>query len=658
MNYGNALLWLPPVAIGIAIGFAVYLIRDTLRRDIGTPEMQRVSAIIYEGALAFMKRQYSTIAWLALGTALIIGFLVARFANAIEVKDVTPLQVGIETSVAFLIGAFLSSVSGIIAMWTAVKSNVRVAAAARNGVGEALVVALRGGAVSGFLVAALSLLGVWGLFLIYRALHGGDSGSAPFLIIGLGFGASFVALFAQLGGGIFTKAADVGADLVGKIEQDIPEDDPRNPAVVADLVGDNVGDCAGRGADLFESTVAENIGAMILGVAIYKHTQNQNWIMFPLVLASFGIIASLVGVLVTRLKGDEIPMRALNRGFYTSAGLSVLLLLLTTYLMLGSAWLYYFGAGLIGLFNALLFLLITQYYTEGIYRPVKSIMEASRTGAATNIIAGLAVGFETTAAPVVAIAISLLGSFGIGSLAATDIGVEPAVAGLFGTAVATMGMLMPAAYILAMDTFGPIADNAGGIVEMSNAPDEVRAGTDALDAAGNTTKALTKGYAIGSAALAAFLLFSAYLDKVGVIIENKWSGKGLSEAQIAEKVAASRVVDLGQVEVFIGALMGAMFVFLFASLAIRAVGQAAEAMIKEVRRQFRENPGIMLGTSDPDYKQAIDISTRAALAPDDRAGTLGSGNADCRRRDFRPDSRRCHAHGRHHRRYFSRALDE
>ena len=625
MNYGNALLWLPPVAIGIAIGFAVYLIRDTLRRDVGTPEMQRVSAIIYEGALAFMKRQYSTIAWMALGTAIIIGFLVARFAGAIEVKDVTPLQIGIETSVAFLIGAFLSSVSGIIAMWTAVKSNVRVAAAARNGVGEALLVALRGGAVSGFLVTALSLLGVWGLFLIYRALHGGDSGSAPFLIIGLGFGASFVALFAQLGGGIFTKAADVGADLVGKIEQDIPEDDPRNPAVVADLVGDNVGDCAGRGADLFESTVAENIGAMILGVAIYKHTQNQNWIMFPLVLASFGIIASLVGVLVTRLKGDEIPMRALNRGFYTSAGLSVLLLLLTTKLMLGSAWLYYFGAGLIGLFNALLFLLITQYYTEGIYRPVKSIMEASRTGAATNIIAGLAVGFETTAAPVVAIAISLLGSFGIGSLAATDIGVEPAVAGLFGTAVATMGMLMPAAYVLAMDTFGPIADNAGGIVEMSNAPDEVRAGTDALDAAGNTTKALTKGYAIGSAALAAFLLFSAYLDKVGVIIENKWSGKGLSEAQIAEKVAASRVVDLGQVEVFIGALMGAMLVFLFASLAIRAVGQAAEAMIKEVRRQFRENPGIMLGTSDPDYKQAIDISTRAALRQMIAPGLLALG---------------------------------
>lgn len=614
MNFAKELLWLPPVAIVIAMVFATYLIRDTLRRDTGTDEMQHVSGVIYEGAIAFLKRQYSTIAALALATALIIGFLVAQFSYAVEVKGVSAQQLGVETAVAFLIGAFLSSVSGIIAMWTAVKTNVRVAAAARHGVDQALTVALRGGAVSGFLVAALSLLGVWGLFGVYRALHQGDIAAAPFLIIGLGFGASFVALFAQLGGGIYTKAADVGADLVGKLEQDIPEDDPRNPAVIADLVGDNVGDCAGRGADLFESTVAENIGAMILGVALYRHTRSENWILFPLVLASFGIIASLFGLLAARMKDrNEDPMRALNRGFYTTTGLSVLLLLFTTQQLLGTTWLYFFGAGMVGLANAVAFLLITQYYTEGIYRPVKSIMEASRTGAATNIIAGLAVGFETTAMPVIAIAIALMGSFGLGAAAAPQLGVEHAVAGLFGTAVATMGMLMPAAYVLAMDTFGPIADNAGGIVEMSNAPDEVRAGTDALDAAGNTTKALTKGYAIGTAALAAFLLFSAYLDKVAVIIENKWSLRGLGEAEIAAKIAAARVVDLGRVEVFIGALMGAMLVFLFASLAIRAVGHAAEIMITEVRRQFRENPGIMAGTQRPDYRQAVDISTRAAL---------------------------------------------
>jgi K(+)-stimulated pyrophosphate-energized sodium pump len=614
MTLGYELMWLPPAAILVAIGFAAFLIRDVLRRDTGTPEMQHVSGVIYEGAVAFLKRQYTTIALLALGTAVIIGVLVGGFASAIEVDNVTPMQIGIETSIAFLIGAFLSSISGIIAMWTAVKSNVRVAAAAAKGVNEALTVALRGGAVSGFLVVALSLLGVWGLFSTYRIVHHNDIAAAPFLIIGLGFGASFVALFAQLGGGIFTKAADVGADLVGKLEQDIPEDDPRNPAVVADLVGDNVGDCAGRGADLFESTVAENIGAMILGVGLYQATKNEGWILFPLVLASFGIVSSVAGVLVARMRNtQEDPMNALNRGFYTSAALSLVFLALTTYLMLGEAWTYYLGAGIVGLINAVAFLLITQYYTEGVYRPVKSIMDASRTGAATNIIVGLSVGFETTALPAIAIAVALLSSFGLGAAAAGTLHVATAVSGLFGTAVATMGMLMPAAYILAMDTFGPIADNAGGIVEMSNAPDEVRAGTDALDAAGNTTKALTKGYAIGSAALAAFLLFSAYLDKVAHIVEHKMHAQGASDSAIADAVAASRVIDLAQIPVFVGALLGAMLVFLFASLAIKAVGSAAEIMITEVRRQFRENPGIMTGESRPDYRRAVDISTRAAL---------------------------------------------
>jgi K(+)-stimulated pyrophosphate-energized sodium pump len=625
MTLGRELLWIVPVAILVAIGMAIFLIYDVLRRDTGTDEMRAVSETIYEGAIAFLRRQYTTIGLLALATAVILGALIALFDKYIEVSGVSPVQFGIETAAAFLLGALLSSVSGIIAMWTAVKSNVRVAAAARFGVSGTLTVALRGGAVSGFLVVALSLLGVWGLFEIYGRLHN-DLAAAPFLIIGLGFGASFVALFAQLGGGIFTKAADVGADLVGKIEQGIPEDDPRNPAVIADLVGDNVGDCAGRGADLFESTVAENIGAMILGVAIWRVTDNMGWMIFPLVLRSFGIFASMAGIFMARMRSDqENPMNALNRGYYVSAGLSAVFLALCTYIMLGDAWYYFLAAGLIGLANAIAFLLITQYYTEGRYRPVRSIVRASVTGSATNIISGLAGGMETTALPVVAISLALISSYGLGAAAADTLGVTRGVAGIFGTAVATMGMLMTAAYVLAMDTFGPIADNAGGIVEMVQAPEEIRAGTDALDSAGNTTKALTKGYAIGSAALAAFLLFSAYLDKIELVVRTKALANGLAAEEIESMARATHVVDLGKVPVFVGALAGAMLVFLFSSLAIRAVGKAAEGMITEVRRQFASDPGIMEGTSRPDYARAVDISTRAALREMILPGVLAVG---------------------------------
>ncbi len=613
MTVGSGIIWVVPIAIAIALGFAYYLITFVLKQDTGTKEMQKVSDVIYEGAIAFIKRQYSTIGVLAVVTAVVIGVLIAIFDKYIEVPGITPMQFGIQTAIAFLAGAILSSLSGVIAMWTAVKSNVRTASAAQQGVSKALTMALRGGAVSGFLVVALSLLGVWVFYELYGRMIG-NMQSAPFLIVGLGFGASFVALFAQLGGGIYTKAADVGADLVGKVEQGIPEDDPRNPAVVADLVGDNVGDCAGRGADLFESTVAENIGAMILGAAVAKATGNDGWIIFPLVLRSFGIIASLVGVLMATMKDDkEDPMAALNRGFYISTGLSVLFLAMTSFLMLGPAWYYFFGAGLVGLANAVAFLLITQYYTERGYPPVRGIAEASKTGPATNIIAGLAVGFETTALPTIAISAALLSSYWLGSMASETLGVSASRAGMVGTAVATMGMLMTAAYILAMDTFGPIADNAGGIVEMSNAPESVRKGTDALDATGNTTKALTKGYAIGSAALAAFLLFSAYLDKASLVVHAKSIAAGMS-VEVADAAARQmQVVDLGEIKVFVGAMMGAMLVFLFTSLAIKAVGRAAEGMIQEVRRQFKENPGIMKGTSKPDYAKAVDISTKAAL---------------------------------------------
>jgi K(+)-stimulated pyrophosphate-energized sodium pump len=644
-DLAGALTWVIPVAILLAFGFAYWLARNVLDRDMGTAEMQAVGNVIYEGAVAFMRRQYTTILGLALVTAVVIALVIGYFDPFPEAEGVSPMMNGIYTGVAFLIGALLSAVSGVIGMWVAVRSNIRVAAAARTGVSDALTVALRGGAVSGFLVVALSLLGVWGMFEVYgRFIVGGDEWEsvAPFLIVGLGFGASFVALFAQLGGGIFTKAADVGADLVGKVEQNIPEDDPRNPAVVADLVGDNVGDCAGRGADLFESTVAENIGAMILGILLWRATGNSHFILFPLVLRSFGIVSSAVGVLTAQMRSSgENPMSALNRGFYLTTALNVVFLAFTAYAMFGPAWQWFFLAGLIGIGNAVAFLFITQYYTEGGYRPVNTIVEASRTGTATNIISGLAISLETTAAPVVAISVALLASYWAGThahaalVAAGATNLSVAAVGIYATAVATMGMLMNAAYVLAMDTFGPIVDNAGGIVEMSNSPEEVRRGTDALDSAGNTTKALTKGYAIGSAALAAFLLFRAYLDKVAHIVEQR----GVDAPGVAEQIASGMdpqaavhavmesvyVIDLGTVEVFVGALAGAALVFLFASLAIRAVGLAAGGMIAEVRRQFRERPGIMLGTEKPDYARAVDISTRAALKEMVLPGVLAVG---------------------------------
>jgi len=453
------------------------------------------------------------------------------------------------------------------------------------------------------------LLGVGGLYALLKWL-GHDPQKIPFTIVGYGFGASFVALFAQLGGGIYTKAADVGADLVGKLEAGIPEDDPRNPAVIADLVGDNVGDCAGRGADLFESTAAENIGAMILGVSLFPFFGLYG-ILFPLVARAFGLIASIVGVMTVSTPEDGDPMDALNRGYYVTTVLAALGFLGASRYMLysptaPSAWLYFFLCGVIGLLMAQAFVFITQYYTESKYRPVKSIAEASQTGPATNIIAGIAVGLECTAIPTIVISIAIVASYYLGRASGIDPG-HPNHAGLFGTAVATMGMLGTAAYILAMDTFGPITDNAGGIVEMSQQPENIRKKTDRLDAVGNTTKALTKGYAIGSAALAAFLLFSAYLDEVGHY------GKPLESVNIAKP------------EVFVGGLLGAMLVFLFSGLAIRAVGKAAFYVINEVRRQFKADPGILKGTSRPDYGQCVDIVTKGALREMIAPGLLAVG---------------------------------
>jgi K(+)-stimulated pyrophosphate-energized sodium pump len=501
------------------------------------------------------------------------------------------------TTFSFVLGALCSVIAGYIGMWVSIRANIRTASAVRTSLNEGLRIAMRGGAVSGLFVVAMSLLGVGGLYALLEFL-GHDPQKIPFTIVGYGFGASFVALFAQLGGGIYTKAADVGADLVGKVEAGIPEDDPRNPAVIADLVGDNVGDCAGRGADLFESTAAENIGAMILGVGLYPYFGIKG-IVFPLVARALGLLASIVGIMIVKTDENGDPMHALNRGYYITSGLAMVGFFVCAQWLLAvdpakypeaqSAWFYFFLCGVIGILMAQAFVYITQYYTEYKYRPVREIAEASQTGPATNIIAGIAVGFECVAAPVVVISVAIIASYYLG----LNSGIKNA--GLFGTAVATMGMLGTAAYILAMDTFGPITDNAGGIVEMSGQAEEVRRKTDRLDAVGNTTKALTKGYAIGSAALAAFLLFSAYLDEV---------------AHYGHPVEA---VNIAKPEVFVGALLGAMLVFLFSAYAIRAVGKAAYYVINEVRRQFKENPGILQGTVKPDYRRCVDIVTVGAL---------------------------------------------
>ncbi|MBE0611968.1 MAG: V-type H(+)-translocating pyrophosphatase [Dehalococcoidia bacterium] len=680
-----------PLASIAAVFYAAWLARDVLRRDKGTPEMQAVADIILEGANAFLRRQYRTIGALALATSVTVGLIVGIFKDSVEI--------GLLTAVAFVVGALASGVSGYIGMSIAVRANGRTASAAQRSLAEAINTSLRGGAVSGFLVVALSLIGVSSIFAIYSNVLGHPIDDAPFLIVGFGFGASFVALFAQLGGGIYTKAADVGADLVGKVEAGIPEDDPRNAAVIADLVGDNVGDCAGRGADLFESMSAENIGAMILGVSIFAATGRVEWILFPLVLRSFGVFATIAGMLTVPFWAKRIkdPMGALNGGYWVITALSVVGLAIACYAMLDDVWYWYFYCGLVGIATGIAFVYITQYYTAGSWRPVQEIARASRTGAATNIIIGTAVGFETTAVSALTVGAALVGSFVLGQQAELA-NVSNISTGVFGTAVATMGMLMSAAYVLAMDTFGPITDNAGGITEMAEGTrPEAREITDALDTVGNTTKALTKGYAVGSAALAAFLLFTAYLDEVRVefghqaaddagVYAERVRDLGLiqgdeAEARASEEIAAyaddleqrgfedgdietllvadddetaaflrhrledgsisaeqanglvsspsplPRImpINLGKVQVFVGALLGVMLAFLFSSLAIRSVGRAAGAIIDEVRRQFREDPGIMTGETRPDYTRAVDITTAAALREMIAPGVLAVG---------------------------------
>ncbi|MDD5623474.1 MAG: sodium-translocating pyrophosphatase [Candidatus Peribacteraceae bacterium] len=589
-------LFAPILAI-LGLLYSLVFWRHVTHAGNGTPAMQKVAHAISVGARAFIRRQYKTITILALvaGLAMIVAYGLTGAPGE-------GWRRGLEVGISFLLGSLLSGIAGVVSMVVATKANLKTASASRSGVNAALQMALRAGTVSAIVITALSLLGISGLYLFYRFVLHVDVVQIPALIVGYGFGASFVALFAQLGGGIYTKAADVGADLVGKIEAGIPEDDPRNPAVVADLVGDNVGDCAGRGADLFESISAENIGAMVLGVALYS-TFGLKGILFPLILRALGLVATILGIYTVSVRRAEAPMSSMIRGYWFTTALTTLALFVCCALMLSTfnpssiglafrsffdlqnsaPW--FFFCGITGILTSVAFVYITDYYTGKQHRPVQSIAQASTTGHATNIISGTAIGMESTGLTVLTVCVALFASYWFGTQ--TGIGVA---GGLYGTAVATMGMLAMVGFVLAMDMFGPITDNAGGIVEMSKAPEEMRVITDELDATGNTTKALTKGYAVGSAALAAFLLFSAFLE----------------EAHLTS-------VDLAKVPVFIGAFLGAMVVFFFTSLTIRAVGRAAGVIVEEVRKQFRENKGIMEGKTEPDYAAAVDIATKGAL---------------------------------------------
>ena len=608
------------LVVGIALlgmGFAAFFSRSALGEHGGTREMQAVSDAIRAGSEAFLRRQNRTILLLAAGVAAAL-FGVYGFVRKPQTFDPAPkLELAGWMAGAFVVGALFSVLSGYVGMWISIRANLRVAGGARRSLDHALRAAMRSGAVAGLFVVILSMLGLAGLFVAAYAVKGGFSADKaveaqrvlpkiPLMIAGYAFGASFVALFAQVGGGIYTKAADVGADLVGKVEAVIPEDDPRNPAVIADLVGDNVGDCAGRGADLFESISAENIGAMILAASLYQANPGKlgpsalGVLLFPLVMSAFGVLASIFGVLSVKTDGEEPPTDALKRGFYVTVMLSLTAFAGVTIWMFGPYWFVFFACGAIGLAASLAFVWITLHYTESDRRPVQRIAEASESGPATNVISGVAVGFESTVLPILVVAAAILGAYKLGDMSSLTHG------GLFGTAVAVMGMLGTAGYVLAMDTFGPITDNAGGIVEMSigHLEPSVRERTDQLDAAGNTTKALTKGYAVGSAALAAFLLFSAVIDEVN------------NYARPSGRILSS--INLNKPAVFVGGMLGAMLVFWFSSMCIKAVGKTAQAVIAEVRRQFadlpRDNGRVVFPEGyRPDYGACVDIVTADAL---------------------------------------------
>ncbi|MGI9185246.1 MAG: sodium-translocating pyrophosphatase [Solirubrobacteraceae bacterium] len=557
-----------------AIAYGAVTSRALLALSPGNERMRSISAAVQEGASAYLNRQYTTIA--GVGVILFIVLI--------------PLQ-NIRVAIGFLIGGLFSAAAGYIGMNVSVRANARVAEAARSGVSQALDVAFRGGAVTGMLVVGLALIGVAGYYGVLTAIAGESQRHAVDALIGLGFGGSLISVFARLGGGIFTKGADVGADLVGKIEAGIPEDDPRNPAVIADNVGDNVGDCAGMAADLFETYAVTAVAVMLLGVLSF--TQQTAVALFPLVLGGVSIIASIIGTFAVKSKTGNVE-RALYQGLAVSGGLAALAFIpVTKWLMdgvrysngqLGPHWWKFYLCALIGLGVTALLFVITDYYTSTRFSPVKSTARASETGHATNIIQGLAQGYQATALPAIVIA---LGIFGAWKLAGGG------TQGIYGIGVAVMAQLSLCGLIVALDAFGPITDNAGGIAEMAELPDEVRNVTDKLDAVGNTTKAVTKGYAIGSAALAALVLFNAF-------------GRELLDRHQASNF------DIGSPPVLIGLLIGGLMVYLFAALSMEAVGRAGGAVVEEVRRQFREKPGIMEGTELPEYGTCVSLVTKAA----------------------------------------------